>query len=134
MRLVFFVTLALMTGCASSMDRVRELRAAAPDWYEARKVELAGDGYPSIGDVPEVGAYPDLQRDLALSEEETRAALEMFANHPRAELATETPSEIAAWVELTKRAVMGRLPAPDFLTDEEVAALKAVFDTPRARL
>ncbi|MEO0549522.1 MAG: hypothetical protein AAFZ91_06355 [Pseudomonadota bacterium] len=134
MRSVFFVILALMAGCSSSMDKVRELRTAAPDWYEERKVELAGGGYPSITDVPAVGGFPDLQRNLALSEAETRAALNMFATHPRAELASETPADLAAWVELTRRAIMGRLPAPDFLTDEEVAVLKAVFDTPRGRL
>ncbi|MDJ0921259.1 MAG: hypothetical protein QNI84_09035 [Henriciella sp.] len=134
MRHVFFVTLIAVAGCASSMDRVRELRAAAPDWYEERKVELAGEGYPSIRDVPELGGYPDLQRDLGLSEAETIAALNMFQNDPRAEPTTETPDEMLAWVVATRRAVMGRLPAPDFMTDEEVAAIKALFDTPRGRL
>jgi hypothetical protein len=33
-----------------------------------------------------------------------------------------------------KRAVEGRLPAPDFLTDAEVEEIKARFDIARARL
>ena len=72
--------------------------------------------------------------DVELSEEETRAALALFNDNPRSELATETPEEIKAWADEVRRAVEGRLPAPNFLTDAEIEAIKARFNVARARL
>ena len=111
------------------------MRAQAPDWYEARKTEFRGEGYPSIFSVP--------QKDTEIT---TRCAnwncprkrhwrrWRLFNNDPRAALAEETPEEIMAWALDVRRAVEGRLPAPDFMTDAEVEEIKARFNVPRARL
>lgn len=134
MRIAVFVTFVFLTGCASSIERVQAMRAQAPDWYEARKVEFRGEGYPELSSIPEPRTDYDPREKLRLSEAETRAALEMFNNDPRATLATETAEEMIAWAASVRRAVEGRLPAPDFMTDEEVEAIKARFDVPRGRL
>ena len=134
MRAVIFVTFALLAGCTSSFETVKTMRAQAPDWYEARKVEFRGEGYPSLAAVPETTPDYDPRKKLALSEAEVLAALALFNSDPRAEGAVETPEEIAAWATETRRAVEGRLPAPDFMTDAEVEAIKARFSVPRARL
>lgn len=134
MRMGIFVTFAFLAGCASSIEKVQSLRSEAPDWYEARKVEFRGEGYPSLNDIPEPSQVRSTRNRLQLSEADTLAALDMFYSHPRAEPATETPEEIRAWALEVKRAVEGQLPAPDFLTDEEVEEIKARFDVPRARL
>jgi hypothetical protein len=60
--------------------------------------------------------------------------LALLKEDPRSAPADETPEEIAAWAAEMKRAVEGRLPAPDFLTDAEVEEIKARFDIARARL
>ncbi len=134
MRAISIILAVILTGCAASLDRVKEMRDNAPDWYEGRKQELFGRAYPKIGDVPaEVDVRPQIRR-LELSQEETLAALELFANDARSDGAIETPEEMAAWAADIRRAVEGRLPPPDFLTDDEVAALKAVFNRPRGRL
>ena len=134
MRAAIFVTIAALAGCSSSLDRVRDMRAQAPDWYEARKTEFRGVGYPSIFSVPVPSTSNDTLRKLELSEAETLAALELFNNDPRAELPTESADEIMAWAIDLRRAVEGRLPAPDFMTDAEVEEIKARFNVPRARL
>ncbi|MEL7103729.1 MAG: hypothetical protein AAGL97_14345 [Pseudomonadota bacterium] len=134
MRTGVFVTFVFLAGCAGSIEKVQSMRAEAPDWYEARKVEFRGEGYPSLNSIPEPRTDYDPVAKLELSEAETLAALAIFENDPRSELATETPEEILAWASEVKRAVEGRLPAPDFMTDEEVEAIKARFQIARARL
>jgi hypothetical protein len=134
MRIGIFVTFAFLAGCTSSIEKVQSLRAQAPDWYEARKVEFRGEGYPSLTEIPEPAKRKSTILQLRLSGAETLAALDMFYTDPRAELPTETAEEIRAWALEVKRAVEGQLPAPDFLTDEEVEDIKARFNVPRARL
>jgi len=133
MRTGVFVTFVLLAGCAGSVEKLQAMRADAPDWYEARKVEFRGEGYPELSSIPEPrGDNP--VRKLELSEAETRAALAIFLDNPRSELPEETPEEIQAWADDVRRAVEGRLPAPNFLTDEEIEAIKARFNVARARL
>lgn len=134
MRALIFVTFAALVGCSNSIDRVRDMRAQAPDWYEARKTEFRGEGYPSLFSVPEKRAGADPARKIELSEAETLAALALFNSDPRAVPPVETPDEIHAWAREVKRATEGRLPAPDFMTDAEVEDIKARFNVPRARL
>ncbi len=134
MRATVLLLLGLVAGCAGSLERAKEVRENAPDWYEARKEELFSKTYPKISDVPEqLDLRPRVKR-LVLSEQETEAALALFLNDPRALPSDETPEEMLAWAEEQRRAVEGRLPPPDFLTDEDVVALRAVFDRPRGRL
>ena len=110
------------------------MRDNAPEWYAARKVELSGQGYPKISDVPaDRDTRPSVSR-LNLSNEEVNAALVKFYASGRTDGPTETPEQMRAWAADQRRAVEGQLPAPDFLTDEDVAALKAIFDRPRGRL
>jgi len=134
MRTVVFVTFALLAGCAGSIEKVQTMRAQAPDWYEARKVEFRGEGYPELYTVPELTANGDSLAKLSLSEADVLAALTLFNNDPRAQGVAETPEAILAWAADVRRAVEGQLPAPDFLTDAEVEELKARFDVPRGRL
>lgn len=134
MRAVFFVTFAILTGCASSMERVQAMRDNAPEWYADRKVEIAGKSYPSIGDIPTVTSDNRPGIDLLRAGEMTSQALADFLNDPRATPAAETPAEMLTWAESLRRAIGGQVPAPDFLTDEDVDALHALFDRPRGRL
>ena len=134
MRAAIFVTFALLAGCASSLEKVKAMRAEAPDWSEARKVEFRGEGYPSLSDVPQTDTSYDAIRKLELSEAEVERALAMFYSDPRAEAAVESAESMRAWALEVRRAVEGRLPAPDFMTDEEADEIRARFDVPRARL
>ncbi len=134
MRAVIFVTFAVLSACASQMERVQELRETAPEWYAERKIEIAGESYPKIRDIPVVTSAERDSEPLQRSGELTSAALAAFLNDPRSTVPTETPEQMLAWSEDMRRAVGGQIPAPDFLTDEDVDALHALFDRPRGRL
>lgn len=134
MRTGVLVTFVFLAGCAGSIEKVQAMRAEAPDWYEARKVEFRGEGYPDLGSIPESQPNYDPVRKLQLSEADTLAALTLFRNDPRAEPATETAEAIVNWAMDVRRAVEGQLPAPDFMTDAEVDQIKARFNVPRGRL
>jgi hypothetical protein len=134
MRACVFVTFLVLAGCAGSIEKVQAMRAEAPEWYEARKLEFRGEGYPDINTVPPLSSQRATRTSLALSEAETLAVLEQFNADPRSEGAIETPEEMRAWALQVRRAVEGQLPAPDFLTDAEVEAIRARFDVARARL
>ena len=71
MRIGIFVTFAFLVGCTSSIEKVQSLRSQAPDWYEARKVEFRGEGYPSLTDIPEPSQRNEARVSLRLSEAET---------------------------------------------------------------
>ncbi|MEM9054308.1 MAG: hypothetical protein AAGB16_03190 [Pseudomonadota bacterium] len=134
MRTGVFVTFALIAGCTSSLEQVKAMREQAPEWYEARKTEFRGEGYPTLSTIPVLDEDYKPKRKLALSEQETLAALELFREDPRGHGAIESAESILAWASEARRAVEGQIPAPDFLTDDEIAALKARFDVPRGRL
>ena len=134
MRAVIFVTFALLAGCATSLEKVQSMRDAAPEWYDARKVEIGGEGYPSVGDIPTITRENRPGTQLRISREDTLAALRLFQTDLRATGAEETAQAMLSWAIANRRAVEGQVAAPDFLTDEDVQSLKAVFDTPRGRL
>lgn len=134
MRAAILVTFALLAGCATSLERVQDVRNNAPEWYEARKNEISGKDYPRVSDIPVVTDANRPGQQLNVSRADTLKALNMFMNDPRATGAQEDASSMLAWANEARRAVEGQVPAPDFLTDEEVEALKAVFNTPRGRL
>ena len=134
MRVISIILLAAVAGCASSFERVKQIREATPEWYEARKVELSGEGYPRLINVPEpVGSTLQSER-LSNSQEETLEALDELTADPKSLGALTTPEGLIAWADTVRASFDAALPPPDFLTDEDVAAMKAVFDRPRARL
>jgi hypothetical protein len=134
MRAAILVTFVLLAGCASSLERVQGVRDSAPEWYEARKVEISGKDYPRISNIPVVTEVNRPGQQLNVSRADTLKALNMFMNDPRATGPEEDASSMLAWATKARQAVDSQVPASDFLTDEEVEALKSVFDTPRGRL
>ena len=115
------------------MDRISDLRDAAPDWYEARKTELAGKGYPSLGDVPRDTTYRTRRDELVLTRAQQDEILAAFNADPRSQPAYLTPEEILAWGTALRRKFDAEMKPASFLTDTDIARLKAKFDRPRAR-
>lgn len=134
MRAAFFVTFALIAGCSSSFERIQTMRESAPEWYDDRKYEIRGENYPRISEIPLLSETDVPGQNIDQSGAGAMAIFAAMMRDPRSQPAQESPAEMLAWASEVRRAVEGQLPAPDFLTDEEVAALKAIFDTPRARL
>lgn len=134
MRAALIVIIAGLAGCAGPLDRVRELRANAPDWYEARRTEIAGEGYGNIRDIPRISEDARPGKVLPMTRSETLLALARFEGTDRIALPQETAEEMRAWVADVRKVFDENVPEPDFLTDEDVIELKARFDVPRAQL
>lgn len=115
------------------MDRISDLREAAPDWYEARKSELAGKGYPSLGDVPRETTYRSQRSELELTRAQQNEILAAFNADPRSQPAYLTAEEIQAWGAALRRKFDAEMTPANFLTDADIVRLKAKFDRPRAR-
>lgn len=134
MRAMVLVTLLVISGCASSLERLGDVRDAAPEWYKERRTELAGRDYPTIADVPTITSETRPGQRLDASQAETLEALDALLTDPRNAPVNESAAEMTAWAEALRAGVDQQIPPADFLTDEEVEALKATFDTPRGRL
>lgn len=134
MRVLLILTFVLLSACAGSFDRVRELREQAPDWYAARKVEIAGEAYPRIRNIPILELEANERSNAPLTREEIDAAQARFSESDRASPPEETPEDLQAWVAGIQEELSANVPEADFLTEEDIQALKERFDVPRARL
>ncbi|MEL6829103.1 MAG: hypothetical protein AAFO63_03095 [Pseudomonadota bacterium] len=134
MRIALILTFVVLSGCAGSFERVRELRAQAPEWYAARKLEFAGEDYARIGDIPSFNADEIERTHQPLTPEEISAARARFAASDRTALPEEDSAELQAWVADVQTYFLDEVPEADFLTDEDIQALKERFDVARARL
>lgn len=133
MRHILTISCLFVAGCAGSMDRISDMRETAPDWYEARKQEFAGRGYPELANVPSDSTYGSQQAGLVKTAGEREAIRQAFFSNPRSEPAYLTPEEIRAWGLELKRRFSAEMKPADYLTDADVARLRARFDRPRAR-
>ncbi|WP_300378727.1 hypothetical protein [Henriciella sp.] len=123
----------ILTGCAGSLGSSSDAGSATPDWYEARKAEFQGKGYPKLSRVPANTSYEARQSGLVKTADEREALRTAFFNDPRSATVSMTPAEIRAW-GLEKRQQVVSLDTPsDFLTEEEITSLFALFERPRAR-
>ncbi|MEM6947919.1 MAG: hypothetical protein AAF486_07495 [Pseudomonadota bacterium] len=136
-RLSALLVLGLSTfgvgGCASGMGTVRETLAAAPDWYQDRAQEVRGEGYPSIGRIPSLDAGARSDRALQTGLNEVVGAEELFRLDPRAVPPGLELDTMIEWADAQKRAADAQAPiAGGHLTDADLAALRALFEAPRA--
>ncbi len=131
-----WVMIALATGlagCASSFDKVRDTVAAAPDWYDQRAAEVRGEGYPSVSRIPELEAGERSTAEIDAGREAVAAADALFRMDPRAVPPGLELQEMLAWAEEARAEAEAVANEPGgHLTAEDVAALRALFDRPRA--
>lgn len=116
---VFF----LLGGCAS-LDNVIGGIGNAPEWFQERRVEIRGSGYPVFSEVPAILPTNALRRTFSLSADQMADASVMFDIHPRAQTVDRSPDEIEADVDAI-RSRLGELPplSDPILSEEEIAAL-----------
>ncbi len=118
----------MLSGCSGSFNKMRSVVAEAPDWYETRRVEIRGEGYPNVAEVPVIDASDRPGAELERERIEVGAAEQAFLTHPRARAPQISPDDIMALQsELKARFGPVRTP-PDILSEAEIAALRAVFD------
>ena len=124
-KFAFFSAILLLPSCAGT---VRGALAEAPEWYDKRRVEIRGEGYPDLTTVRAVQDVEGSGHALQLDERKILKGEFRFRDHERSQPSDLTPAEILE----TQQALLTRLaPAntePDILTQDEIDALKAIFD------
>ena len=125
------VPLLLASACTSSFSKVRGALNDAPEWYEARRTEIRGEGYPAIADIPAVDANWKPGEGLAASGADIAVIQAAFAADARAQAPAAGAAEIAAVVAAIQGEFEPGLPPGDFLTHTEIAAIRASFNVPR---
>lgn len=118
-------------ACTNSFEKVRDAADKAPDWYEDARVEIRGEGYPELTSVPELDKVKRRpSNSIRQSKVHANDVLRMFENEPRANAADKTPRELQKIVNEINAEFAGEIPPPDYLTPEEIAAIRAEFDIP----
>lgn len=126
-------TLFSVAGCASPGGAVREAVASAPEWYQDARIEIRGEGYPDISRVSGYRSDPGQPGRVRATRAEVSDAEALFLFDERAlppELALE---EALDWTLEERKRFDGAIEDSDFLTADELAALRGVFDVRRAR-
>ena len=123
-----------LAGCANSFDKVRDTVAAAPDWYDQRAAEVRGEGYPSISRIPELDAGSRSTDEIDEGRAAVVAADALFRMDPRSVPPGLELEEMMAWAAAARAEADAVASEPGgHLTEEDVAALKALFERPRAK-
>ncbi|MDX1292358.1 MAG: hypothetical protein R3265_06090 [Hyphomonas sp.] len=121
----------LLAACTGSFAKVRTAIDQAPDWYDARRVEIRGEGYPEIIDVPVIAEGQTPGQTLETSKSRGDELRAIFAADARAVEPANIAAEIEDLRETVRRGFAGLEATSEFLTDEEIAAIRSAFDVPR---
>ena len=125
------VIILLIAGCTGSFAKVRDAINQAPDWYDDRRAEIRGEGYPDLAEVPELAPDELPGKTLPVSAARVDILQAYFDTNERAELPVDADRQMAA---LLKRVEAGFADFPEdagFLTQEEIAEIAAAFNVPR---
>lgn len=93
--------LTLLPGCADLMQQTA-ISQIAPEWFEAKAVEVKGEGYPELADIPAVRPFEGTQRQW------TREATELKASAEKLEAARPSPTDIRTADEIRASAAQWR--------------------------
>lgn len=125
------VPLLLASACTSSFAKVRSAINEAPEWYDARRTEIRGEGYPEIADIPTIDANWKPADGLEVSGQEMKSLQAMFDTSERAQLAPEGAARIANIAAELRAEFEPGLPETNFFTETEIAAIRESFNVPR---
>jgi hypothetical protein len=125
------VSVLLIAGCTSSFSRVREAINQAPDWYDARRKEIRGEGYPKLAEVQEIPADQLPGKTLPDSAARVDILQAYFDTNERAEPPVDVAGQMAVLLKRVEAEFAGLPADPDFLTQEEIAEIEAAFNVPR---
>lgn len=125
--LVVLASLAL-SACATPLERVISVAGDVPDWFEDRRSEVRGEGYPSLTAVPNNIDNPLTEAQIR----ETSAVLDVyedFLRHPRAQVSTTSPADILAFRDQLEASLppVSSLKPITPMTDAEIQAIRDVF-------
>jgi hypothetical protein len=125
------VSVILIAGCTSSFSRVRDAVNQAPDWYDARRAEIRGEGYPHLNEVTELTGDQIPGKTLPASAARIDILQAYFDSNERTELPADVAGQMAALLTRVEAGFAGLPADPAFLTQAEIAEIEAAFNVPR---
>lgn len=90
-----FAVLATLGGCADLMQQTA-ISQIAPEWFEAKAVEVKGEGYPELSDIPEVRPFEGTQRQWTQEANALKTSAEELEARTEADGPYPTPDELRA--------------------------------------
>ncbi|MEM9670015.1 MAG: hypothetical protein AAF950_13925 [Pseudomonadota bacterium] len=123
----------LLGGCASLNDVVGGI-GNAPEWFRERRVEIRGEGYPQLRNVPTISDTEESFERMEDSTVSIEIAQLYIDTHPRAELTLFSPQQILAPFEPMRAQLPDIEPAPEeIISREELESLLDQLNPPPAR-
>ena len=93
--------LTLLSGCADLMQQTA-ISQIAPEWFEAKAVEVKGEGYPELSDIPAVRPFDGTEKQW------TAEAAQLKASADKLEAQRAAPSDIRTAEEIRATAAQWR--------------------------
>lgn len=127
---LIFPLLFLLGGCASLDDVVGGI-ANTPEWFQERRVEIRGEGYPDLTEVPDGRSIGEIGERLQATETLARQDLETFLSDPRALPASVTSEEIEQVATRLRAELPDLSPISDeMLSEADISAMRARLRVP----
>ena len=82
-------------GCVNVMEQ-SAISQIAPEWFEEKTVEVKGEGYPELSDIPEVRPFSGTLAEWRSQANQLKAAAEPLEELHAQQGAIRTPDEIRA--------------------------------------
>ena len=130
MRRLIIPLLFFAGGCVSLDDVVGGI-ANTPEWFQERRVEFRGDGFPDFSDVPNAGDIKAEKSSLEAKEYNTRVLRALFLSDERSQVSDTGVAEIDAKAErMSELLVLPDGAFEDMMTSAEIAALRKKLRPP----
>ena len=87
--------LALSAGCANIMEQ-SGISQIAPAWFEEKAVEVKGEGYPELSDIPEIRPVSGTADEWKQQADTLKKSADQLEALRASEVRNRTPEEIRA--------------------------------------
>ena len=122
--LISIFCLPAIGGCVS-LDNVVGGIANTPEWFQERRVEIRGEGYPELNAVPVADPISGSRDRLELSTTEAASAREALFGNPRSAPADISLTDMRSIAADLRPQLAQITPKPEgFLSESELAALR----------
>lgn len=103
--------LAVLPGCADLMQQTA-ISQIAPEWFEAKAVEVKGEGYPKLSDIPEVRRFDGTEKQWTTEATQLKASADKLEAQRAAPSEIRTAEEIRATAAQWRALAEGSAPSP----------------------
>lgn len=104
--------LALSAGCANIMEQ-SGISQIAPEWFEEKAVEVKGQGYPELADIPAVRPVSGTIAEWRQQADTLKVSAEQLETAQADQVAARTPEEIRAMAARWRALAEGIAVPPD---------------------